>query len=331
MKRLKEMDILRGIAILLVVVGHSFPDSNTNVFNNVQIYKYLYKIIYSFHMPLFFFISGFFAKKAYNIINIKQYFKFITKKFNRLMIPYFFITALAIPVKLIMNKYAVRPISLSSLLFSTVLYPWDNPIIFFWFLYTLFIIFCILPLILKVNKKVLFVTLIIINICPVFYGSLFNINGVIKNLIYVYLGLIFNDYYEKYVLMDKKTIIAIGSLIALVFLNFVNVNKFILPILSLGKSILGITAFINISYLIKNTQIGDIFNTLGTYSYDIYLFSWFFQTGSRVVFLQKLKFNYNIVVLLMITLGFAPILLSKLFLRKNKYTNAFFLGNKVNI
>lgn len=48
--RLKEFDILKGIGILLVVLGHT----------GISGLPYTY--IYAFHMPLFFFVSGCFYK-----------------------------------------------------------------------------------------------------------------------------------------------------------------------------------------------------------------------------------------------------------------------------
>lgn len=49
--REKEFDILKGIGILLVVIGHT----------GISGLPYTY--IYSFHMPLFFFVSGCFYKR----------------------------------------------------------------------------------------------------------------------------------------------------------------------------------------------------------------------------------------------------------------------------
>ena len=51
-KRNEQIDVARGIAILLVILGHSF----------YSIEDPLNKIILSFHMPLFFFLSGIVAK-----------------------------------------------------------------------------------------------------------------------------------------------------------------------------------------------------------------------------------------------------------------------------
>jgi fucose 4-O-acetylase-like acetyltransferase len=53
-KRDASIDALRGLAILLVVFGHSLQFTNPDFDNNI-----LFRIIYSFHMPLFMFISGY--------------------------------------------------------------------------------------------------------------------------------------------------------------------------------------------------------------------------------------------------------------------------------
>ena len=53
LKRIDELDVLKGIAILLMILDHSFgwgPE------------VYLHKIIQSFHMPLFFIVGGTYGK-----------------------------------------------------------------------------------------------------------------------------------------------------------------------------------------------------------------------------------------------------------------------------
>ena len=68
-KRIDYLDIARGIAIILMVIGHAVSG-------------YKRAIIFSFHMPLFIIISGFFYKSGRNI---KEEIKNILKK---LIIPY---------------------------------------------------------------------------------------------------------------------------------------------------------------------------------------------------------------------------------------------------
>jgi len=86
----KTFDILKGIAILCVLVGHS-PCTPW----------FMHRIIYSFHMPLFFIVAGYFIhlwdgqKQTLKVM--------ITKNFSRLVIPYIVTSILTLFVCLIQN------------------------------------------------------------------------------------------------------------------------------------------------------------------------------------------------------------------------------------
>lgn len=74
-KRIEFLDVARGIGILLVVLGHSDLGA---------ISPFLHKVIYSFHIPLFFFLSGYFMNTS---IPFVEYFK---KRFHSVLKPYLF-------------------------------------------------------------------------------------------------------------------------------------------------------------------------------------------------------------------------------------------------
>jgi fucose 4-O-acetylase-like acetyltransferase len=74
-KRIEYLDIAKGIGILLVVLGH-------NDFEVISLF--VQRLIYSFHMPLFFFLSGYFINTAV------PFFDFVKKRFNALLKPFFF-------------------------------------------------------------------------------------------------------------------------------------------------------------------------------------------------------------------------------------------------
>ena len=59
-KRIVWADALKGILIILVVLGHSIGASMTKLGNSFAD-DYLWNLIYSFHMPTFIAISGFLA------------------------------------------------------------------------------------------------------------------------------------------------------------------------------------------------------------------------------------------------------------------------------
>ncbi len=61
MKRNLSLDALKGVLILLVVIGHLIESYQKDVSNAA-----LYTLIYSFHMPLFVFISGYFTNTGKN-------------------------------------------------------------------------------------------------------------------------------------------------------------------------------------------------------------------------------------------------------------------------
>ena len=71
-KRLDYLDYSKGIAIILVVLGHICSGGNIKTY------------IYSFHMPLFFITSGY----LFNYSNVKSLKEFINKKAKAYLIPY---------------------------------------------------------------------------------------------------------------------------------------------------------------------------------------------------------------------------------------------------
>ena len=60
MKRVAYFDNMKFILIVLVVIGH-FIDQYTD---NSRLFKAMYLLIYTFHMPLFLFLSGLFDKRG---------------------------------------------------------------------------------------------------------------------------------------------------------------------------------------------------------------------------------------------------------------------------
>ena len=77
-----KIDQAKGLAIFLVVMGHvlNFCFYGDNASNS-----FCYKIIYSFHMPLFMFLSGMVVKD--NCLNLKSIGLDLNKRFRTLVVP----------------------------------------------------------------------------------------------------------------------------------------------------------------------------------------------------------------------------------------------------
>lgn len=118
--RIPYIDLLRGFGILLMVMGHIFHGDIFLIW------------IHGFHMPLFYFVSGYFFKDN---ITIK---KAIIKKAKTTMVPYFAFGLFYYVVWLVMIKNFAWWVPLKSLFFT----PTDGnlPItVAIWFLPSLYI------------------------------------------------------------------------------------------------------------------------------------------------------------------------------------------------
>ena len=123
-QRIEYVDTLKAIGILAVVLGH--------------IASPLGSFIFSWHMPLFFVISGFF-------INFDLPFKnFILKDLKRLMVPYFFFSFLGVAIEILKRTLLDREMFSYIEVFKGVVYQMDIAALsghyghILWFLPTLF-------------------------------------------------------------------------------------------------------------------------------------------------------------------------------------------------
>jgi fucose 4-O-acetylase-like acetyltransferase len=119
--RLQDIDALKGFLIITVVAGHIiqrfFPDSINNQ---------LFRIIYSFHMPMFMFLSGFVCYKPNQNMDWKQS---LTRRFSQLILPFLVWTFVVSP--LIRLDFDMK------LLAKKIIFP-DTGL---WFLWVLFFIY----------------------------------------------------------------------------------------------------------------------------------------------------------------------------------------------
>lgn len=126
-KRIEWIDAARGIGILLVILGHSYMvlGSEAN------------RLILSFHMPLFFFLSGFCTK---NSIVDKPWKEYIIGKIQTLLVPQFVLGVIYFTWSMVFEK---------SNLVDMVITSFTN-----WFLIVLFMVNMLHYSILKTGIKI---------------------------------------------------------------------------------------------------------------------------------------------------------------------------------
>lgn len=180
-KRENWVDQARGFAMFLVVYGHNFPVTE--------------KYIYSFHMPLFLIISGFFFPE-------KPAYTFLQKKFRTIIVPYFFWAIFLFVFWIILGKNfgdsATKNLSITKnfigIFFSQggqEYMDWGIPM---WFLPNLFLAFLFLFFCKLYFKKKWFFAVLVLTFLGILYPKLsdiplfWSINIALVSLFFVAIG-----------------------------------------------------------------------------------------------------------------------------------------------
>lgn len=135
--RLTYIDIAKGVGIFLVVVGHCIPDATSATGISIPAYRWLHDVIYSFHMPLFFFLAGFMVSRQKMLDRAQKPLDLVRKRVSRLLVPYIFVGLCYAPFKLLLSNFANKPYDISTIWQIVIGVNPDGEL---WFLYALFVI-----------------------------------------------------------------------------------------------------------------------------------------------------------------------------------------------
>lgn len=323
--RIKWVDIAKGIGIISVVVGHLYEG----------ILHLTMPIIYLYHIPLFFFISGFLYKKEDNL-------KYITKKTKNLLIPYLNICILITLIKASFNQGATLYSYIESILLGNPGESFDINIAPLWFLPSLFLSMIIYNLFhhifsikyISIVCVLLFIAMSIFNLYFTNKITVWHINILPVTLLLIHIGYTIRtsdipSYYKTLSLI----IGAIAILSPLILKNNtldLHYNKLGIPIFTIMCSGLSILFLKNISEKIVNYHIFQrILGALGKASLTIMAFHICIFT--ILVDLLKISPFYNLKLMslyLLMTLTVCYGL--HILFSKNKITQIIFLGNYNN-
>lgn len=325
MKKIKEIDLMKGIGMCLVYLGHCFQFQGLNIMDKSSFFIYVHDTIYSFHMPLFFIISGFLANITTDNkkINLKKYY---VGKIKRIFVPYIFINLVDFGARTCFPK-----------VINTQFEGWKSVLLrgtkITWFIYVLFIILFIFPVlekyIVKKNKLkslMIVIILILLNYLKVFDGiEILSIDRVAYYLIYFYIGyfLRFLDY-KNWPQNNKKYFFV---KLILYFLFFICSYKwFRLNLLtSIFFACLGTFVIYEISKLLKKTNIlFRMFTFIGINSLIFYLLEGFIAVPCRFVALKTIKNDYILVFIIFITKVLLSSIVIKEIILKNKVLGFIF-------
>ena len=317
----KEYDILKVVAILMVLVSHSTYYIISTKYGGIDYQQYLeqnmslvlYKIfdkvreiLYYFHMPMFMALSG-----AFYYLQVKRdkwinFMLILKQKIKRLVIPFVIFTLLYVfPIKYFSNYFEYTTFSRAVL--GQLFLIGNNHL---WYLFTLFIIFYVLHILSYKVDPLLF-------------------KAPLQFLFYFSMGFAFESKREKYnqFISKKRNYVLILSIVfvLITLLNFnlkytyTLVSKILVELLA----ILGSLLTYSISYLISRKERSGnsycfkliLMNGLGIYIFSdplnyliLYisysLNSQFMFSPFGIIFMVVLRFFITLFVSLIVTVIF---------------------------
>ena len=287
------IDNTKILACILVVFGHFFQSMvKANILPNNLLYQWFNTTIYYFHVPLFFICSGYLYQKYGKSQNIRQWFKNIFKKLIVLGIPYFiFSFATWILKKIFSSSVNTQIGSLPHILFFEPASP-------YWYLYVLFFLFLITPLL---KKSSLLLSLLLLSFLLKFltiigiFTNIYAINKCSENWIWFIFGMIIAEKILPLLNPNKAYILLVTFLICSIIIQKEKIQI-------LGQSfILGILACYSIIsiifYLFKDNNQNKHLAFLSKYTMPIFLMHTLFAAPLRS-FLFKLGIRNSVVHIL---------------------------------
>jgi len=210
-KRINDADFIKGIMIFLMVCFHiKYSGSFTESAN------YATKWVYSFHMPIFLFFSGYFLSMEKSInVRFKSLFSFI-------LVPYFlfellYIASLYYAAKLGFKfQNQVDHLDLMILLDKIFIHPIGA----YWYLHTLIISISIIYIVHWFLKENIFINILCIGFC-MYLCSLFIAGFRVENGLFILLGY----HFRQYKLVIPASIFSIIPIILITIEYMPNLSK----------------------------------------------------------------------------------------------------------
>lgn len=342
-QRIKYFDLLKGVAIFLVVMGHSLTMCVREIDSAV-----LFKLIGEIHMPLFFFISGYLTYKvAFKHPNL-------TKRFKQLIIPFIVVSSLWVWY----FPHSGLKSPLTSTFYGLYTDGWKNG---YWFTLCLFEIFliyaCIAPFLKKFDSAIAqigictstYLALAIITVfAPEPINSIIGLQLLTSFLPVFLIGVLahkYKDFYES--ITNGNYWFIIGILLFVFSWYYLSYSwefptlpewsKFIArPIEHIGLVIVAVTLIIpwsNKEYdtSSKPSYIARYFNYLGQESLGIYLLHYFFLFPMTALQTPMRELNLSITPLFVFsaTVAFCVIAITlfvNYVIKRNSFLSTLLIG-----
>ena len=281
------VEYAKGIGIFLVVYGHVLRGmKNAGLVDFDGIHGLIDSVIYSFHMPLFFFLAGLFFL---NSLEKRGGQKFLKNKLDVIVYPYLLWSILQGVTETGLSQYTNGNTSFEDL-FSLFWSPRQQ----FWFLYALFMIFCISAILFSFLKARHAVSIFLLSVTVALFVDKsavgFNLHYVVEYLVYFMAGVLFAQClmelrFERMLFLWP---VCLGFLLCQLVLQSGVFNAgYLKSALQVVTAFAGVFMTVSICKAIGARHIRALY-LMGTFSLSIYLLHIFSGSGIRIVFMKIL-------------------------------------------
>jgi fucose 4-O-acetylase-like acetyltransferase len=297
-KRSNLVDLVKGIAIILVAYGHTAQGVEHRGWWTGPGAAFSEAFIYSFHMPAFFFVSGLFVLGS---IRRRGAGNFTVEKVKTILYPYLLFAIITAALGPFTRRFQVTysPFHWKSFLANVA----DGSIS--WFLFTLF--FCLLLALLtaRLPSWLRFLLAVVAGVSPI-YGSYIT-DRVLREFCFVAAGMwVGNQVFALEQLEKKKAALGFVLLstfqaVVIYFYGYVGRWNYIL------MGLTGTAALFMLARLLEKHRVGNALVWVGQASLAIFLLSSFAQGATRVMLTNFFHTN-NLWLQLLLPTAFATVL-----------------------
>lgn len=306
---IKFISYLQIIGIILVVLGHSFHEYPDGMYGNSFI---VYRLIYTFHMPLFLFVSGFLLLYTTEICRSDHTFSgFALQKAKRLLLPMVVLTAVTFVPRCLLSDMADETMELNARNFFLSFFDLSHlPIPFFWYIHVNFLLLCAVFLLVQLLKKtgirpvvtllVIFTILLLFALSPLQATTFFSISKLKTHGIFFILGALYAlcaDRIDRRIPWADIRVFAVFTALWLITFRAFEHNGAVCLC-----SLMGICACISLARIMVKRRLTFLDHLSGA-NFLIFLFSWYLNIGFQQVLAHFVSLPWYVHTLLSLFSG----------------------------
>lgn len=285
--RLESLDATKGLAIILVVLGHLVARQSPS---GCEWYEPVRAVIYSFHMPLFIFLCGIIQSYTQSPIqSLGDYVGFLKKKTSRLAPAWVLFATIIFAGKYLASFVTTVDNGVTGLsdYFTVFIKPKASFSAYLWFIYVLYVYYLLTPLAYYITRRRIEwllpvgVGLLLMDVS----SPLFAAHSLATYALYYLIGLWCGDHVDFF----QKAVSKVGALTLIVFAGLIAyVGPFDHSMVVMG--LLSIPALIWVVGFAKG-QLKEALMMLGQYSFVIYLMNTILIGVVKGVFLKVVSWD----------------------------------------